>query len=1692
MPVFEWASEITGAILQAQQIKSIDPDAALASLSQVEPALIQGLRHGSQNGFEELLRIEWIIELSRVSALSSFGGGTSIEWKEKLIETISLLEKSLENSEGNNNDAVFHNLISHYHLITNSYLHEGQSAKAEVYLGRAVELYKALAQRDLNRFGAALALCEYRLSVHVHDDQSEDNNQCLINALLPLTSALPVAFAFLPNTYSIYKRISAFDGGLARIDSLDIFRSVAEEVELLANCDPQRFGQHLVSPFQNWADVLCNRKRCQEATEVWERAVRFFEPLAMANPQRFGHSFVRALEGLGNVLSILQRFDGAREIYERVVCFIEPLAVANPHSFAQLLVQGFLRWTNALSNLQDHDAALAVCNRTWEIVEPLFLSESTKFAQLLVDVCSGYRSSQSRANQIMRRGACIAYERAVDLIEPLAKNEPSRFASPLLSALLGWASIQNGWAGVEHNQDDCETAGGIYERMVAFAEPLVSKYPYMTNWLITARSGWANALLNQHKYDDARVGFERLLKVVEPLAKETPRRFCNQHVHALNGLADTLIKQDKYDEAQAVYEQVIAPLAEADPSTYGNDVISVLQPWARLLRDQQNYDDATRIYQRIARFAEPLARCDTQRLANTFVGVLADWATMLVINKEHNKAIEVYQRAVALVELHSTAKFMPGMLGMLFGGYSDLLIAVGNWTELMTLHRKYVRLYQSSDSAQGNLLCKANNALDNHAKGLRHQSDVFRDQGRIWDAFKAAGNALALFEQSGAEHLRSSDGYAACLKTLAARYSDIGRPRLAIDYAKQALGIHSAPSGKSTDAASMHLDLAGYHMADMNYAEARHHAESAIKLLEGPARPGGSSEQLLPLLGHSLLKRGDIYNSLGEKAKAISDFRRSAGIFDSDTPNSPGGTAMALVRLATCLSDIVTAGSEASQHQAEIAEALAAVGRAERIFRELSRLDNGGWPTHMLAHCLDVYATACAAASRHQEALGYGREAITLFRVLAGQSPMKYDAELARCISNQVHRLQGDDAKEESEVVILVDSLCSLLLRPHVCLTRLWTRLTAGIAGKLRSHSAALAKSQPSSTGVNGFLPKAMACFLERFDQRIGHTSEEDLEYFSDFSRHYFNCAYLHDRAQLLELAQAVQSRNLQRWLRADLACGIEDDRYKRQVYEAEGELELCRMQLLAMQNADCAEEDVAELVSRMAAAQDRFADARASVVQQYPEYRFATTFAALSDEVVAAQLSPKEALLVFVVLDNNGGSAVGILLRRFSSNAVKRVLLGMPEYAFNTLDLTSLTALSSEFGRFEPRQDNTPRRDSNLGLPVGAGGEKSRTPDLIPLVNNLNDWAQDNLSSKLNGIDRLIICTDTPMHVLPWQSIVLTGSKGKKRCEVVIYPGIPFYLMERERSFVGAPNESPRDSSIVGMVCADSCTAPAQAEIPGQRGAFKPIAHAAVEAGLMERIADLAVAPDANHLVEVCRGKLLDYLHLACHGDHGRGMDSFLKLGQTWSVNQIMASKIRPQVVFLSACLAGKTSRDQLGNAMGIATAFLLRGARVVIGSWMSVPDHWMPIFAALVQYHVRYTFADKSGGYFEAANLAREQFGHAEWPKGDSTEPGFMQFVSDSYADALLSLLPEDADRSQFGQWKCTTLDQCRHIEGPSYAAMTGLLNETARTRWRALISSWLTTALMRIKDSPRHPSRAVLYEISAFIQVYGHPGL
>ena len=126
--------------------------------------------------------------------------------------------------------------------------------------------------------------------------------------------------------------------------------------------------------------------------------------------------------------------------------------------------------------------------------------------------------------------------------------------------------------------------------------------------------------------------------------------------------------------------------------------------------------------------------------------------------------------------------------------------------------------------------------------------------------------------------------------------------------------------------------------------------------------------------------------------------------------------------------------------------------------------------------------------------------------------------------------------------------------------------------------------------------------------------------------------------------------------------------------------------------------------------------------------------------------------------------------------------------------------------------------------------------------------------------------------------------------------------------------------------------------------------------------------------------------VHLAGHGEATKGEDACLILGteQRLGLHELLRSRIRPQIVYLSACLVGRTSEDLDGDPLGMVSGFFLRGARCVVAPLVPISDFYAPLLAALFHHALaQQRSSDQPLDAHAALGQAKSHLQDGHWPQ-------------------------------------------------------------------------------------------------------------
>ena len=213
--------------------------------------------------------------------------------------------------------------------------------------------------------------------------------------------------------------------------------------------------------------------------------------------------------------------------------------------------------------------------------------------------------------------------------------------------------------------------------------------------------------------------------------------------------------------------------------------------------------------------------------------------------------------------------------------------------------------------------------------------------------------------------------------------------------------------------------------------------------------------------------------------------------------------------------------------------------------------------------------------------------------------------------------------------------------------------------------------------------------------------------------------------------------------------------------------------------------------------------------------------------------------------------------------------------------------------------------------------------------MNNLMQealWA--SLAESLQGLNRLNVVTHGDLHAIP----VSLGCP----VECTTWPGLVFYHLHKTQP---APSDEDKRIGILGY----SATATGHTS-------HAPIPFVDAESAMVQA---LWQKEKADNPLDFHQAAPVTCIHLAGHGTAAREHldEAQLLIGpdRALTFHDVLGSPLRPQVVFLSACLVGQTREDLDGDPLGLVTAFMLRGARYIIAPLVPVSDFHMPLLAVL-----------------------------------------------------------------------------------------------------------------------------------------------
>ncbi|MDC0723302.1 CHAT domain-containing protein [Nannocystis bainbridge] len=232
------------------------------------------------------------------------------------------------------------------------------------------------------------------------------------------------------------------------------------------------------------------------------------------------------------------------------------------------------------------------------------------------------------------------------------------------------------------------------------------------------------------------------------------------------------------------------------------------------------------------------------------------------------------------------------------------------------------------------------------------------------------------------------------------------------------------------------------------------------------------------------------------------------------------------------------------------------------------------------------------------------------------------------------------------------------------------------------------------------------------------------------------------------------------------------------------------------------------------------------------------------------------------------------------------------------------------------------------LGFAVTAAGVRAELLDVAPIVGDAHRLSRETLSTFSEqllapfaaDIDAAEVVTifptdalhDLPFHALPWDGGILLDAAP----------------VQYGLDIAACDDPSPRAAAAALVVSGGDFALPEEgrAVTAALQAGGVPVRHLAAEAP--EPFAPLLTGG-------------LALAHLAAHGQHPVdeavfAADVQLVFGgaRVLTREAILAAPAVPRLVYLSACRSSFVDADTLGGGLSLAHAFLLRGARQVVGS--------------------------------------------------------------------------------------------------------------------------------------------------------------
>jgi len=270
-----------------------------------------------------------------------------------------------------------------------------------------------------------------------------------------------------------------------------------------------------------YAKFLQEHNQHQEATPLYEEALKIYRSLAQVNPQTYLPDVAITLNNLANLHSAKNEQDQAESGYEEALKIRRSLAEVNPQTYLP-------------------DVALTLNN--------LAALHYTKNEQ-----------DQAEAE----------FEEALKIYRPLAEVNPQAYL-PYVAGILNNLGLLH---SVKNEQDQAEAE---FEEALKIRRSLAEVNPqtYLPD-VATTLNNLAALHWAKNEQDQAEAEFEEALKIRRPLAQVNAQTYLPYVAGILNNLGLLHSAKNEQDQAEAEYEEALKiyrSLAQVNPQTYLPDV----------------------------------------------------------------------------------------------------------------------------------------------------------------------------------------------------------------------------------------------------------------------------------------------------------------------------------------------------------------------------------------------------------------------------------------------------------------------------------------------------------------------------------------------------------------------------------------------------------------------------------------------------------------------------------------------------------------------------------------------------------------------------------------------------------------------------------------------------------------------------------------------------------------------------------------------------------------------------------------------------------------------------------------------------------------------------------------------------------------------------------------------------------------